>query len=79
MEKKELLNKIYCELADSLNISDTMTQEIISSYKSVGSYLGNLEENLNIHIYPQGSMALGTLVRPIAEDKEGDYDVDLVV
>lgn len=78
MEKKELLNKIYCELADSLNISDTMTQEIISSYKSVGSYLGNLEENLNIHIYPQGSMALGTLVRPIAEDKEGDYDVDLV-
>lgn len=78
MIKKELLDKIYTELAESLNITDTMTGEIINSYEAVGRYLGNLEEELDIQIYPQGSMGLGTLVRPIASDKEGDYDVDLV-
>lgn len=78
MSKKEFLDKIYNELADSLNISETMTDEIIKSYKAVGQYLGNLEEELDIHIYPQGSLGLGTLVRPISGDEEGDYDVDLV-
>ncbi|MGF2030284.1 nucleotidyltransferase domain-containing protein [Lactococcus lactis] len=78
MNKKELLDKIYTELAESLNITDTMTVEIINSYEAVGKYLGNLEEELDIQIYPQGSMGLGTLVRPISSDEEGDYDVDLV-
>jgi hypothetical protein len=78
VSKKEFLDKIYNELADSLNISETMTDEIIKSYKAVGQYLGNLEEDLDIRVYPQGSLGLGTLVRPISGDEEGDYDVDLV-
>lgn len=78
MDKRNLLDKIYRELADSLNISNTMTEEIINSYRAVGNYLGELEEDLDILVFPQGSMALGTLIRPIKDDKEGDYDVDLV-
>lgn len=78
MDKRNILDKIYRELAESLNISNTMTEEIINSYRAVGNYLGELEEDLDILVFPQGSMALGTLIRPIKDDKEGDYDVDLV-
>jgi hypothetical protein len=31
-----------------------------------------------LHIYPQGSFRLGTVVRPIKNDAESDYDIDLV-
>lgn len=78
MDKKEMLSRLYRELAGTLNISETMTNEIVNSYKAVGSYLGNMEQALDINIYPQGSLSLGTMVRPIKEDEEGDYDVDLV-
>ena len=78
MNKDIMLSRLYRELADTLNISETMTNEIVHSYKAVGSYLGNMEQELDINIYPQGSLSLGTMVRPIKEDEEGDYDVDLV-
>ena len=78
MDNKEMLSRLYRELADTLNISETMTNDIVNSYKAVGSYLGNMEQELDINIYPQGSLSLGTMVRPIKEDEEGDYDVDLV-
>lgn len=73
----ETLTQIYLSLANSLNVSDTMTQEIVSSYEAVGNYLGNLEEDLDIKIFPQGSMALGTMIKPLSSDKNGEYDVDL--
>ena len=78
MNKDIMLSRLYRELADTLNISETMTNEIVHSYKAVGSYLGNMEQELDINIYPQGSLSLGTMVRPIKDDEEGDYDVDLV-
>ena len=78
MNKDIMLSRLYRELADTLNISETMTNEIVDSYKAVGSYLGNMEQELDINIYPQGSLSLGTMIRPIKADDEGDYDVDLV-
>ena len=78
MNKDIMLSRLYRELADTLNISETKTNEIIQSYRAVGSYLGNMEQELDINIYPQGSLSLGTMVRPNKEDEEGDYDVDLV-
>lgn len=74
----EVLNQLYMKLADSLNISDSKTEEIVSSYKAVGTYLGNLETELNINIYPQGSLNLGTVIKPLQSDKNGSYDIDLV-
>ena len=78
MNEDIMLSRLYRELADTLNISETMTNEIVKSYEAVGSYLGNMEQELDINIYPQGSLSLGTMVRPIKDDNEGDYDVDLV-
>ncbi|MGC6553889.1 nucleotidyltransferase domain-containing protein, partial [Streptococcus sp. VTCC 12905] len=60
------------------NVSETTTKEIIASYEAVGTYLGNLEEDLDIKISPQGSMALGTMIKPLSSDKNGEYDVDLI-
>lgn len=78
LDKRYVLDKLYRELAESLNISNSMTDEIIDSYNAVGTYLGRMEEELDIRVFPQGSLALGTIVRPIQDDVEGDYDVDLV-
>lgn len=61
-----------------MNISNTERDTIIDSYKAVGNYLGNLEKQLDINIYPQGSLALGTIIKPLKTDNEGEYDVDMV-
>lgn len=74
----EILNQLYMNLADSLNISESKTEEIISSYKAVGKYLGNLETELGISIFPQGSLNLGTVIKPLQSDRNGSYDIDLV-
>ena len=74
----ETLSNIFYHLSDTLNISDSDTQEIITSYNSVGSYLGNIEKDLDISIYPQGSLSLGTIIKPLSSDRNGEYDIDLV-
>lgn len=74
----ETLSKIFHHISESLNISRTDNEEFVNSYKAVGSYLGELEEELNISIFPQGSLSLGTIIKPLATDRNGEYDVDLV-
>ena len=74
----ETLSEIFHHISESLNISRTDNEEIVNSYKAVGSYLGELEEELNISIFPQGSLSLGTIIKPLATDRNGEYDVDLV-
>lgn len=76
--RNENIGKIFLYLSDTLNISNSDTQEIVQSYNAVGSYLGNLEEHLDISIYPQGSLSLGTIIKPLATDRNGEYDIDLV-
>lgn len=78
MSKSKQLSTIYRHVGDTLNISDTERNQIVDSYKAVGSYLGNLEENLHIKIYPQGSLGLGTIIKPLKSDNDGEYDVDMV-
>lgn len=78
MDKKEQLSIIYKHIGETLNISNTETSTIIDSYKAVGQYLGNLEEELDINIYPQGSLALGTIIKPLKSDNDGEYDIDMV-
>lgn len=74
----ETLSKIFHHISESLNISRTDNEEIVNSYTAVGSYLGELEEELNISIFPQGSLSLGTIIKPLSTDRNGEYDVDLV-
>ena len=72
----EKINEIYEEIADELNISDAVFDSANRSYKALGEYLDNNLEGYKVVIFPQGSMNLGTLIKPV--DKSDDYDLDAV-
>lgn len=75
-EKKKLLEHFLIKIADNLDISTTMRDKAERSYRAVGEWLGNCSESTDIHITPQGSFYLGTVIRPVSDKDE--YDIDLV-
>lgn len=80
-EVREEYNKFLVNLSDELDIPPSKYQQAVERYGSVGRYLegGQYEGSNDLpHIYVQGSFRLGTVVRPIIEGKESDYDIDLV-
>ncbi len=74
-DKEQFLGEILSKIADELNITDTMYDKAVESYNAVGKWLGDGLEYV-VRIMPQGSMNLGTVIRPI--DDSDEYDVDLV-
>lgn len=76
MTQQELaLGTLLSRIADELNITQTMQEKAIKSYTAVGQWLGD-GIPYDVKIMPQGSMNLGTVIRPI--DDRDDYDMDLV-
>lgn len=73
----EGLNRIFDELADTLNISETMCDKAERAYRALGDWLGKNSEGKEVQVYTQGSFALGTVVRP-PSGEDLDYDIDLV-
>lgn len=74
-------NEILEDIADSLDISPSKYKQAVDRYTAIGVHLekGDYPRvTFPPDIYLQGSFRLGTVVRPIKEDKEADYDVDLV-
>ena len=68
-------------LAESLDISPSKYKQAVERYQAVGEWLaGRQYEGCTglPEIAPQGSFRLGTVVRPIRDGKEADYDIDLV-
>jgi hypothetical protein len=53
-----------------------MYKNAVTKYTSIAEYLGN--NGIEANIYPQGSFALGTVVRPNAKDPNAAYDLDFV-
>ncbi len=74
-EKEKMLGEILSKIADELNITPTMQEKAVKSYEAVGKWLGD-GIDYDVKIMPQGSMNLGTVIKPI--DDSDDYDVDLV-
>lgn len=53
----------------------------VERYTAVGNWLDAIDSPLKRYrprVYPQGSFRLGTVVRPVAQGREADYDIDLV-
>lgn len=73
---KESLNKLYRTLAQEIDISDEMFNLAEKEYNDLGTWIDEKTPTYKISIYPQGSFALGTVVRPISG--KDDYDLDLV-
>jgi len=71
-------------LASELDISPSDYRRAVRSYTAVGNWLKEgyhqayPSSTAEPEIYPQGSMRLGTVVRPLIEGREGDFDIDLV-
>jgi hypothetical protein len=71
-------SRLLDNLADALDVPDGKYAEAESRYKAVCEWLGADGSDLaDYHpdMYPQGSFALGTAIRPLGEDH---YDVDAV-
>lgn len=67
--------------ASDLDISPTVHQRAVRSYKAVGEWLdgGEYEDAQNgVSIYPQGSFEHGTVIKPLKRSKKAGYDIDLV-
>jgi hypothetical protein len=73
------ISSILNDIAQALDISDTLFEEATEKYKAVGAWLGEGNSPLAAYspdIYPQGSFNLGTVVKP--KDDSDDYDLDIV-
>lgn len=64
------------KIIEGLDISPTMYKNAVDKYLSIAKYLE--DHGVNADIYPQGSFAFGTVVRPTANSDESAYDLDFI-
>ena len=76
MVNQEQRKKDIIKLIEKLDISPTMFKSATDKYKNIGEFLQ--ENNIPVDIYPQGSFAIGTVVRPYRDSKDADYDIDCI-
>lgn len=80
-EREQRLNDILQSLAEALDIPPSKYLQAVERYTAVANWLGEDDSPLHQYrpeIYPQGSFRLGTVVRPLKNGEESDYDIDLV-
>jgi hypothetical protein len=72
------LNDLLQRICVNLQLTPTLHQEAESRYQAIGEWLTSsdgLLSELAPAVYPQGSLAIGTTVRPRGKE---EYDLDLV-
>ncbi len=75
LQREELLARI----AQNLQLDETRKERMESAYRSISTLLDQDQvffKDLNIDVYPQGSVLTGTTVRPY---KGSEFDLDIVV
>lgn len=75
--KKQMIVGLLDKLCQQLDISETQYLSARDRYEAVGTWLANspLQALNDVKIYPQGSIALGTAIKPI---ENNEFDVDIV-
>lgn len=64
------------KLISQLDISPTLYSNAENKYKALATFLNDCE--IEADIYPHGSFAFGTVVRPSAKDPNANYDLDCI-
>lgn len=64
------------KIIENLDISPTLYKNAVEKYQNIAKFLKG--KGLNVDIYPQGSFALGTVVRPYSADDNAAYDLDFI-
>jgi transcriptional regulator with XRE-family HTH domain len=73
---EDIIGEVLLGAVDELDLPDRLHEAAERTYERVGEWLtGRLSATADWHVYPQGSMRLGTVVRPSPADQ---YDLDLV-
>ena len=75
-----MLNRI----SRDLDIGDDLFKQAEDEYRNLGKWIAaKVDEegrDYKVDIFPQGSMALGTVVRPLpVGNKDADFDLDWVL
>lgn len=75
--KKQMVVTLLDKLCQQLDITESQYQTARDRYEAVGTWLADspLQVLNDAKIYPQGSIALGTAIKPIGHN---EFDVDLV-
>lgn len=76
MYTKKQLNDLYERIVKFIDISNDLFDRAEQEYINMGNWIDKETPNYNVHVYPQGSFALGTVIKPINNTE--DYDLDLV-
>ena len=63
-------------LIESLDIPPSLYKNAEEKYKAITKYL--IEHGFDAEMYPQGSFALGTVVRPSKNNEDANYDLDFI-
>lgn len=75
---REHLSEAFEHLADELDVPPSKYRDAQERYRAVGEWLNSNDAEIAKYdpdIYPQGSFALGTVVKPVGDE---EYDVDAV-
>lgn len=79
MITKSQLSQFLKQLAESLDISETLFRDAETRYNAVSNWLckeGSPLIPYSPEVYPQGSFRLGTVIKPLTDSDH--YDIDLV-
>lgn len=75
---KEFSFELLSHITSNLDLTNSQLCQLHTAYKAIGSYLANKSDWLSdCYIYAQGSVGIGTSVKPINENS--DMDIDLVL
>jgi hypothetical protein len=75
MNRKQKIKDIV-ELTRNLDITPRMIKNATEKYTNLGKYLDS--RGFGCEIFPIGSFATGTVIRPYYNDKDQDYDLDFI-
>ena len=79
--KIDQYSRFLDKVAENIDIPPGKYQDAVNRYQAVGRWLEDGDYpgcSSKPNIYPQGSFALGTVVRPLRGGVEVGYDIDLV-
>ena len=76
---KENLDEMLGRIAESIQLDDSRKKRMESAYSAIEALLNSDQtffSKYKFEIYPQGSVKIGTTVKPIAND---EFDLDVVI
>lgn len=84
MATEKYIDDVLNRISRDLDIGDDLFKQAEDEYRNLGKWIAaKVDEegrDYKVDIFPQGSMALGTVVRPLpVGNKDADFDLDWVL